>query len=131
MTKPVSRKMAVDCLLYWFQQPEATITAADGSLAIYLKCPECRKPILPGQVIQFDHRHADVHGGPHNYKAIRPVHYDPCHKKKTARDIKAKAKGDRILGLTKTRPKRKMPRRPFPKRGPAKLGSRPMRRRNV
>lgn len=125
MTKPVSRRMAVDCLLYWIGQPEAILhilpASGDGT-CIRLLCPECREPILPGQVIQFDHRHADVHGGPHNYKAIRPVHYDPCHKKKTARDIAANAKVKRLRGETKGRPKkkwakgRKLQSKPFPKK---------------
>lgn len=116
MTKPVTRKMAVDCLLYWFAQPGATIHAADGSLAIYLKCPECGEAILPEQNIQFDHRHADVHGGPHDYTAIRPVHYDPCHKKKTARDIRANAKVKRLRGERKPKPKRIWPSRDIPSR---------------
>lgn len=118
MTKPVTRKMAVDSLLYWLMQPEAIsiirLASNEGHHATLL-CPECGEPILPGQVIQFDHRHADIHGGPHEYQNIRPVHYDPCHKKKSARDVAAKAKGDRILGLTKTKPKAKIAGRGFNK----------------
>lgn len=118
MTKPVTRKMAVDCLLWRVSQHGCTklTRLPDGELILVFICTICGEPILPGQVIQFDHTHADVHGGGHTFKDLRPVHYDPCHKEKTTRDIAAKAKGDRILGLTCTGPKRKIPRRPFAKR---------------
>lgn len=89
MTRPITRKMAVDCLLWLVQQPDALLmlprgmSLADGHFFVF-RCYLCREPILPGQTIQFDHLHAHVHGGPHEYKALRPVHYDPCHKKKRA-----------------------------------------------
>ncbi len=106
MTKPVTRAMAVNCLLdrIWsqFEAP--------------LLCSVCGCPLLPEEKIQFDHIHADVHGGPHAWENLRPIHYDPCHKKKTKADTQAKAKGDRILGLTCTRPSRKIPSRPFPRK---------------
>lgn len=82
-----------------------------------MPCGICDEDCLAGQDIQFDHIHADVHGGPHEYQNLRPVHAE-CHKKKTKQDVQAKAKGDRILGLTKTGPKRKIPARPFSKRKP-------------
>lgn len=102
MTKPVTRKLAVDCLL-------------DRVIGWYgsLPCSVCKMPLLPGQNIHFDHIHADIHGGAHEYKNLRPIHYDPCHKRKTKADTQAKAKGDRILGLTCNGPKRKIPSRPF------------------
>lgn len=102
MTKPISRKMVVDCLL-------DTVIGWYGQLP----CRICTHPLLPGQDIQFDHIHADVFGGPHEYQNLRPVHAE-CHKKKTARDVKANAKIKRIRGETKTRPKRKMPKQVNP-----------------
>lgn len=109
MTKPISRRMAVDCLLARFMPL--------GALA----CPICGEPLKPGQVIQFDHVHADIHGGPHEYENLRPVHYDPCHKRKTAQDIKDDAKVKRLLNPKPSkRPMRSnsrpIPSRPFPKR---------------
>lgn len=112
MTKPVSRRMAVDCLL-------DRIIRQFGSP---LLCPVDGEPLLPGQVIQFDHVHAHALGGGHTYLDIRPIHYDPCHKKKTKADVQALAKVDRITGVTKGRPKtkwatgQKIPPRPFQKR---------------
>lgn len=105
MTKHVTRKMAMDCLLDRVIRQFGTplLSPADG------------EPLLPGQPIQFDHIHADVHGGPHEYENLRPIHV-AAHKKKTKRDIAAKAKGDRLLGLTCTKPSRKIPSRPFQKR---------------
>lgn len=79
MTKPVTRKIAVDCLLHRISEPGAT-TVIDGVLLF--KCTECGKPILPGQAIQFDAVHAHALGGEHAYKDLRPIHYHPCHKKK-------------------------------------------------
>jgi hypothetical protein len=55
-------------------------------------------------------------GGPHEYQNLRPIHYDPCHKRKSKRDVAAKAKVARITGVTKGRPKKKWASRPFPKR---------------
>lgn len=94
MTKPVTRKMAVDCLL-WIAE-EAYKDLRDP-LARYspFRCIECTKPIFPGDSIQFDHRQAMIHGGPHEYKNLWPIHTD-CHKAKTARDVKANAKVKRI-----------------------------------
>ena len=125
MTKPVSRKMAVDCLLYWF-----------GVMHVTILCPECGEPILPEQNIQFDHRHAIVHNGPHEYQNLRPIHYDPCHKAKTKRDNQANAKVKRIRDETKRRVKPKPVTRPMGKRPPGAgngfppKGSTPMRRKS-
>lgn len=85
LTKPISRKMAVDCLLF---------TAFIGGFIF--RCKICGEELQPGQNIQFDHIHADVHGGPHEFENLRPVHYDPCHKKKTKADVQANAKVKRI-----------------------------------
>lgn len=104
MTKPVTRKLAVDCLLDRVIRQFGTplLSPADG------------QPLLPGEAIQFDHIHADVFGGAHIYQNLRPIHAQ-AHKKKTKADIQAKAKGDRILGLTKTGPKKKIASRGFDK----------------
>lgn len=79
-------------------------------------CSLCSEWVLPGQEIEWDHIHALVHGGQHDYTNLRPVHAG-CHKKKTAQDIKANAKIKRIRGETKQGPKRAIPSRPWPKRG--------------
>lgn len=106
MTKPISRKMAVDCLLHCWGPS--------------FPCAICGEPLLPGQAIQFDHIHADVFDGPHEYQNLRPVHYDPCHKSKTKADIQANAKVKRILAdKPSKRPMqnsgRTIPSRPFSK----------------
>jgi len=112
MTKPVTRKLAVDCLL----------DRVIRQFGTPLLCSVDGEPLLPGQAIQFDHLHADGLGGPHEYQNLRPIHYDPCHKRKSARDVADMAKIDRITGVTKGRPPtiwpkgQKIPSRPFPKR---------------
>ncbi len=90
MTKPISRKMAVDCLLGLYQ----------------IRCGICKEQLFPGDAVQFDHVHSDAMGGPHEHDNLRPVHYDPCHKMKSKRDVAALAKVDRITGVTKG-PKKK------------------------
>lgn len=103
MTKPVTRKMAVDCLL---ERVATDLGMVDGVFRLF--CGECGEPFFPGQAIQFDHVHADGLGGPHVYQNLRPIHYDPCHKKKNKRDVAALAKIDRITGVTGNR-RRKPP----------------------
>lgn len=99
MTKPISRKMAVDALLHRFAE------MCDA----HLLCSECNELLLPGQNIQFDHTHSHAMGGAHEYHNLRPIHYDPCHKAKSKRDVAALAKVARITGVTKGRPKTKWP----------------------
>ena len=123
MTKPIARKMAVDCLLYRF-----------GLNGMVLNCAICGEPILPEQTIQFDHVHSDVMGGPHEYQNIRPVHYDPCHKRKTKKDIAAKDKVKRIRGERKPRVKKRIPPGKMLKSSPSwprgrKIQSRPFQKR--
>lgn len=116
MTKPVTRKMAVDCLLWRLQQPGCTMRWRQADQVDHitvLLCPECGKPLLPGQAVQFDHIHSDAMGGPHEYQNLRPIHYDPCHKAKSKRDVAALAKVDRITGKTKNGPKAKIRSRPM------------------
>lgn len=105
MTKrrTITPAMKIDALLWRFE----------------IKCSWCDEQIHVGHPIQWDHVHALVHGGDHDFTNLRPIHADPCHKEKTAADIAAKAKGDRLLGLTCNGPKRKIPSRPFPKRAKA------------
>lgn len=115
MTKPISRKMAVDCLLFTF----STRGYLDGRAA-RIVCTICGRCLETGQNIQFDHIHAYVFDGPHEFMNLRPVHAE-CHKEKTARDIKDNAKVKRIRGERKPKfkrkiPSRKMQSRPFPKR---------------
>ncbi len=113
MTKPISRKMAVDCLLYRIEERRKDMMYG-------MPCGICDEFCLPGQDIQFDHIHADVFGGPHEYKNLRPVHAE-CHKKKSKADVQANAKVKRLLNPKPSkRPMqnsgRKIPPRPFPKR---------------
>jgi 5-methylcytosine-specific restriction endonuclease McrA len=100
MTKrqPITPDMKLDCLLY-----RHSIT-----------CGICGAELFPNDKIEWDHVHALVHGGAHVFTNIRPVHVE-CHKEKTARDIAAKAKGDRLLGLTCNGPKKKIGNRGFDK----------------
>jgi len=79
-------------------------------------CMECGVTLYPGDNVQWDHRHAIVHDGPHEYQNLMPLHTDPCHKAKTKRDVAANAKVKRIRGETKTKPSKPIPSRPFPKR---------------
>ena len=102
MTKPVTRKMVVDWFLWSLKQR-----------GIVVPCGICKEPLEPGDDIQWDHIHATVFWGPHEYQNIRPVHYDPCHKRKTKADVQANAKIDRITGKTKGRPKKSWPKRPM------------------
>lgn len=107
MTKPVTRKLAVDCLLdrviRQFGSP--LLSPADGV------------PLLPGDAVQFDHIHADVFGGAHEYQNLRPIHTER-HKKKTKQDVQDKSKIDRLTGVTCTKPGKKIPARPFAKAPP-------------
>lgn len=116
MTKPVTRKLAVDCLLHriilQFGKPLVAISTGEE--------------LLPGMDIEFDHIHADAHGGPHEYQNLRPLPKQ-THKRKTKADVQAKAKGDRILGLTCTGAVKKIPSRPFSK-AQRKIVSRPLQR---
>lgn len=128
MTKPISRKMAVDALLWRFMmfgevsEKYRAVTDVNVRLTV-LPCPICGDAILPEQTIEFDHAHADVHGGPHEYQNLRPLHRD-CHKKKTARDIKDNAKVKRLRNGRPPKPKRrwakgrKLQSKPFQKRKP-------------
>lgn len=118
MTKNISRKMAVDCLLWRFKQNYG-LWQDDNTDGFLLNCI-CGTPIKPGQDIQFDHIHADVFDGPHEYQNLRPVHAE-CHKIKTKADVQANSKIKRILANKPSRRPmaksgRKIQSRPFPKR---------------
>ncbi len=122
MTKPVTRKMAVDCLLDYagvYTELVRDPRTDHRTLIRAMICQICNEPLLPGQNIQFDHCHSHVMGGPHEYQNLRPVHAD-CHKIKTKADIQANAKVKRILAdKPSKRPMRnsgkKIPSRPFSK----------------
>lgn len=117
MTKPVSRKLAVDCLLARFKQ----------QTGVGLACSLCGQELLPGQNIHFDHIHAVVFDGPHEYMNLRPIHFHPCHKEKTARDNKDNAKVKRILDPKPSKRPMKSSGRKIPS-GPFSGKGRPLRR---
>ena len=70
-------------------------TAADSGHPFI--CELCRKPILPGHPVQFDHVQAVGRGGNNRVEDLRPVHASPrgtmdgdgnhidCHDRKTFR----------------------------------------------
>lgn len=100
----ITPDMKLDCLLYRHN----------------ITCGLCGGELFPNDKLEWDHVHALVHGGPHVFTNIRPVHAE-CHKEKTARDIAANAKVKRILAdKPSKRPMknsgRKIPSRPFAKR---------------
>jgi 5-methylcytosine-specific restriction endonuclease McrA len=106
--EPITPAMKIDCLLFRYS----------------ITCGICGHEIGPGCPIEWDHVHALVHGGPHIFTNLRPVH-EKCHKAKTKADIQANAKVKRILNpRTSKRPMkssgRKIPSRPFPKRPEAR-----------
>ncbi len=78
-------------------------------------CGICGGFIEVGDEIEWDHIHAISMDGPHEYQNIRPTHA-ACNQDKGIKEHKAAAKVDRILGLTKSGPKKKIPSRPFQKR---------------
>lgn len=92
--QPITDRMKWQCLLFWGHN----------------YCPECDEPIMLGQQIEWDHRHALIHGGEHDYSNIAPLHAT-CHTQKTIRDVKANAKVKRIIKKRNgtARPKRKIP----------------------
>jgi len=94
----ITPDMKIDCLLYRYA----------------VTCAVCGKDIQPGHEIEWDHVHALVHGGPHIFSNLRPLHAE-CHKAKTARDIAANAKGKRLRGETCNGPKKKIQSRGFDK----------------
>lgn len=118
MTKPVTRKMAVDCLLH-------RIILQFGTPLIAISTGE---ELLPGMAIEFDHVHADVHGGAHHYENLRPLP-KKAHQKKTAKDVKANAKVKRIRGERKPKPKRNWKRPASAGNGFPPRGTTPMRRK--
>jgi hypothetical protein len=78
-------------------------------------CGICGGDIHPGQEVEWDHVHSLVMGGSHVFTNLRPVHADPCHKRKSALDVKANAKVKRLRGLTCNGPKKKIQSRGFDK----------------
>jgi 5-methylcytosine-specific restriction endonuclease McrA len=107
----ITADMKIDCLLYRYA----------------VTCAICGKDLRPGDVIEWDHVAALVHGGQHVFSNLRPLHED-CHKAKTARDVAANAKVKRLLGETCNGPKKKIPARDFPE-GHRPIPSRPFTRK--
>lgn len=112
--KAITPAMKISCLLYrWFTP-----------------CSLCGKRIEPEDKVEWDHIHALVHDGPHEYQNLRPVHHE-CHKAKSAQDVKANAKVKRLRGETCQGPKKKIPQRKDPWPEGRKMQSRPFQKRNV
>lgn len=57
---------------------------------------------------QVDHRQALIHGGDDAEDNLRAVCAD-CHKRKTARDVSERSRGDRIAAGGKVKRSRPMP----------------------
>ncbi len=95
--KAISDKMKWQSLIFWNE----------------IRCPECAIFLNETDEIEWDHRHAIVFDGPHEYTNIMPMH-EACHTKKTIRDVKANAKIKRIQKGPKQPKGRKLQSRPFP-----------------
>lgn len=84
---------------------------ADGLII----CPDCGKPIRPGQKKAFDHKIPLIDGGKHCQANLRAIHEKPCHAIKTTVEAKARTKARSqfaaVHGLKA--PKTKIPSRPF------------------
>lgn len=82
------------------------------------RCYLTGRAIRVGEAWDLDHRLALCNGGEHRESNLFPALKDP-HRQKTAADVGAKAKADRIrakhLGLW-PKSTRAIPSRPFPKR---------------
>jgi len=118
--KPFTKREIIDTLLY----------RVEMQFGEPLKCAISGEPMRPGDPVEIDHIHADALGGKHEYRNFRPV-LKAAHKPKSKRDVQALAKIDRITGVTKQGPKRKIPTRKFAKapEGFKHFGSRKMRKR--
>lgn len=96
-------------------------------------CYYCHKPILPGQAWHDEHiiaKELMAPGSDWNDMSNRaPIHADPCHKEKTAHDIKLIAKSNRIRRAHGPKEGRKK-KTPIRSRGFAK-GHRPLKSRNT
>lgn len=79
-------------------------------------CHITGRKIMPGEPWDLEHKVALILGGEHREKNLAPALREP-HKKKTAAEMKIKAKIDAVrkrhLGIT--RPKGTLKGRPFPK----------------
>lgn len=100
MTKPVTRALAVSCLILRAEIP--------------FFCGVCKIELRPEDEIQFDHVHADCFNGPHEYRNLRPVHAE-CHKRKTKQDVQDLAKTKRLASGGRKRRGPKMKSRGFRK----------------
>lgn len=68
-----------------------------------------------GKPVQFDHIFELADGGPDVDENVQPLDV-PGHKAKSAKSTRDRAHVARVLGETCTRPKRKIPSRPFDKK---------------
>lgn len=97
-------------------------------------CHWCSEPIVPG-LHQWDDDHLVPKelmppGSDWNALSNRaPIHRDPCHKEKTAGDVKAIRKSNRIRRRHGPKEGRKKPAKPIPSR-PFSKGHRPLRSAN-
>lgn len=97
-------------------------------------CHWCKEPIIPW-LHQWDDDHVipkELQPPGSDWDALSnraPIHRDPCHKEKTADDIAAIRKSDRIRKRHGPKEGRKKPARPLKSRGFSK-GHRPLRSRN-
>lgn len=67
-------------------------------------CRRCRSPL--NKPFEVDHRVALALGGTNDRSNLEAICAEPCHREKTARDLKAIAKAKRLAGETGNRPKR-------------------------
>lgn len=121
MTKrnAITAQMKLDALLFrlanfegFHIQGRALPLITDNTLrvavaGIYLKCGICGEAIAVGSPIHWDHIHAISMGGPHTFRNLRPTHA-ACNQAKGVKEHRAKAKVDRLLGLTCNKPKAKI-----------------------
>jgi 5-methylcytosine-specific restriction endonuclease McrA len=84
--KPINAQMRDDAWLMEFHR----------QFGVYPKCAECKEVMLPGQRLHMDHRWELADGGKHAATELRPIHYTPCHKRKTRKSTKQRAHIDRL-----------------------------------
>jgi 5-methylcytosine-specific restriction endonuclease McrA len=68
------------------------------------KCYICGEPFVEGQQIDIEHPWALQFGGPDTEDDYRAAHYDPCHKRKTAREARDAGHIRRLNGTTVKKP---------------------------
>lgn len=107
--------MAARSVPEWIGATPDTPAPARVKLRVFLAydgvCGESGRKIQPGEAWQVDHIRAIINGGENRESNLQPVLVE-AHKEKTRRDVKEKAKADRIrkrhLGIENPS-KRKLP----------------------